>query len=99
VPTTPDAVAARRAAVDFVRTWRGWVDPRVEAVYPATEVNGGTYGIVFGNNVAKYCGDAVARNSFGVELSNDLITLDNSRFTALVVGHFADGWKVWGFYK
>jgi hypothetical protein len=99
VSTTPDAAAAGQAALDFVRTTRGWIDPRVDAVYPASDAKGGIFGIVFASNVAQFCGDAVARNSFGVELSNDLITEDNSRFTALVVGHFASGWRVWGFYK
>jgi hypothetical protein len=54
---------------------------------------------VFSTNVPKFCGAAVAAASYGVEAGNPSVTQDSSRFTALVVGHFADGWKVWGFYR
>ena len=59
----------------------------------------GEWGGVFAYNVPRFCGHSVADASYGVEIDNPLITQDNSRATALVVGHFADGWRVWGFYR
>ncbi len=89
---------ARRAAEDYVRRTRGWTGETAEAVYPVTEP-GGRFGAVFSTNVPMFCGARVADMSYGVELFNPSITQDSSRNTALVVAHFADGWKVWGFYK
>jgi photosystem II stability/assembly factor-like uncharacterized protein len=89
---------ALQAAEDFVLRTRGWTGEEVQAVYPVRQP-GGEFGVVFSTNVPKFCGAAVAALSYGVELHNPSITQDTSRNTALVVGHFADGWKVWGFYK
>ncbi|HET9729590.1 MAG TPA: hypothetical protein VFR41_09235 [Acidimicrobiia bacterium] len=95
-PASSDAAVA--AARDFVKRTRGWLDPTVGAVYRVSD-GGGQYGIVFSANVARMCGQALADASYGVELDNPAITLDNSRQTAVLVAHFSDGWKVWGFYR
>jgi len=90
--------AATNAALDFVLRTRGWTGEQVGAAYPVTKP-GGQYGVVFSSNVPKECGAAVADASYGVELFNSSVTQDSSRSTALVVAHFADGWRVWGFYR
>ncbi len=102
-PTTPatDAdprAAAVEAAQDFVRRTRGWIGAEVKA-YPVLNPPADSYGVVFERNVPKFCGRAVAEASYGVDLANSSITLDSSRSSALVVAHFAEGWRVWGFYR
>jgi photosystem II stability/assembly factor-like uncharacterized protein len=90
--------AAIRAARAFVLRTRGWTTERVDAAYKVGQVRG-VYSSIFAYNVPKYCGQSVAATSYGVELANDSITENNSRETALVVAHFADGWRVWGDYR
>ena len=100
--TTPPAGDARPAVVqaarDYLLRQRGWTTEQVASVYPVGDTNN-SYGDVFATNVPKFCGKAVARASYGIELGNPQITQSSSRSTALVVGHFADGWRVWGFYR
>ncbi len=97
-PNGEGASQATAAARTFLLQARGWIGERVDSVYPVDKP-GGIFGVVFSTNVPKFCGAAVAAVTYGVEVGNPSITQDNSRFTALVVSHFADGWKVWGFYK
>ena len=101
-PVTPapgdnPRAAAVQAARAFVLRTRGWTTERVDRAYKVGQ-NRGVYSGIFAYNVPKYCGRAVAAASYGVELANDSITENNSRETALLVAHFADGWRVWGDY-
>jgi photosystem II stability/assembly factor-like uncharacterized protein len=98
VPAGDARAAVVRAARDYLLRQRGWTTEQVANVYPVGDTNN-TYGEVFALNVPKYCGRAVAQASYGVELENPQITQSSARSTALVVGHFADGWRVWGFYR
>jgi hypothetical protein len=91
--------AAIAAAQDFVRRTRGWLGVRVLEEEPAGTRGSGSYAQILQVNVPKFCGRAVADATYSVTVGNDSITLDSSRFTVLAVGHFADGWHVWGFYR
>jgi photosystem II stability/assembly factor-like uncharacterized protein len=97
-PRGEGATEAADAARTFLLQERGWIGERVDAVYPVDKP-GGQFGVVFSTNVPQFCGAKVAALSYGVEAGNPSITQDSSRSTALVVAHFADGWKVWGFYR
>jgi photosystem II stability/assembly factor-like uncharacterized protein len=104
-PTTPPSDADPRAAAiaaaqDFVRRTRGWIGAHVLEAEPASgKPKADGYAGIIQSNVTRYCGAKVANATYAVTLDNDSITLDNSHFTVLAVGHFADGWSVWGYYR
>ncbi len=98
-PNTDRLEAAIGAARDFVLRTRGWTGERVAKAYPVRQGDPNGLGGIFAYNIPRFCGSAVADGTYGIELANDTITLDNSRYTALVAAHFANGWRVWGFYR
>jgi hypothetical protein len=77
----------------------GW-EPRdsdVTATYQVGDRSQGSYSAVFASSVPTFCGPLIAKASYGVELMNPTIH-DTGRLGAVVVAHFAIGWRVWGVY-
>jgi hypothetical protein len=105
VPMT--ATDARRIGVraaDAAFQWIQHVNPKwraasasveVLAVYAVGETSKGQFGDVFALSVPRYCGKAVAKDSYVVEMGNPTED-DSGREADVVVAHFASGWQVWG---
>jgi hypothetical protein len=86
------------AALAYFHDKAGW-DPSgryVTAFYQVGD-SSGSYSSVFAVNVTTFCGHEVASASYGVGLINTTIQ-DTARIGAVVVAHFAVGWRVWGVY-
>jgi len=88
--------AVEHAALDYAHEDRFWAAADILAQYPVTRP-GGSYGGIFAAQVPK-CGTAIAAHSYVVELQNPLNGQSNSRECEVVVSHFADGWRAWGYY-
>ncbi len=90
---------AARAALAWVSRAKNWAPNagHVTAIYRVGDTSRGVWGVVFANNVPKFCGGAVTYASWVIELGDDQIH-DTSGQAAVVVAHFAVGWQVWGVY-
>jgi hypothetical protein len=98
-PAPEDRAAIRRAAASYASAELSWPTVSVLSAYRVGKT--GTYSTLFLNEISRSCGKATARASYGVEVRKpaDAIQGTASR-AALVVAHFADGWRVWGrFYN
>jgi hypothetical protein len=99
-PETADAlVSARQAARRYALTTMQWPSVQVVRAY---HVGAGdtSYESMYRYQITRSCGSAVADASYGVDLSNPDGDSSTSSRAALVVAHFADGWRVWArFYN
>jgi hypothetical protein len=92
-------VHARRAASAYARTTLQW--PSVDVVRAYRVGSGDTsHESLYRRQITRSCGSAVARASYGVDLSNPTSDSSTSSRAALVVARFPDGWRVWArFYN
>jgi DNA-binding beta-propeller fold protein YncE len=91
---TRSAVIA--AAIDYTRHDRFWAETTIDAFY-RVDRPAGAVGDLFATNLPR-CGPGIAEQTYAVEMNNPLITQSNARIAQVVVSHFADGWRVWGYY-
>jgi len=102
-PIPQTDIARNGPATDAALRWIRHANPKwrnagqVSAVYVVGETSQGQFGDVYALNVPKFCGRAVAKASFVVEMANPAEN-DTGREADVVVAHFASGWQVWGAY-
>jgi hypothetical protein len=95
-PTTDDGPArAAEAALRYLTTIGEWRSAIVDSVYAVGTSESG-FGSVFAAQIPKWCGQAVADASYGVELTNTSGRWEGTdSHVGVVVAHFASGWQVW----
>ena len=99
-PVTPTTDAGPSAALDaavrYLTTVGEWRSAHVDLVYRVGTSDAG-FGSVFAAQIPKWCGQAVADASYGVELTDTSgLWQGTDTHVGVVVAHLATGWQVWG---
>jgi hypothetical protein len=84
------------AVVKYLTTTGQWGTATVDLVYRVGTSDAG-FGTTFAYQIPRWCGQAVADASYGVELTDTTGRWHGTdTHVGVVVAHFPTGWQVWG---